>query len=205
MFVPARLAKYGFALTLGIGLVLLGLSSCSSTAGSPPSTPVAQASTPTATASVPTPSDTATGTGATNCQATQLTVAFQSQQSGLSNFANIYSLQNISQQTCTLDGYPGVQLLDASQQPVAVTFSQQTTAYLFNSQNPQLVTLAHGASGYFIVEWDAAINGSGNCPGAAFVLVTPPGDQVSFRIASMVPVCTGSVIVSPIEPTAFGY
>jgi hypothetical protein len=203
-------AKLGFALTLGIGLVLLGLSGCSSTATATGSTIVTQL--PTATESPTTsepPTATALTTGLTNCQTGELALGLQSQQSGASNFANIYRLENTSQQTCTLEGYPGVQLLNASQQSLTIGVSQETSAYLFNNQQPQLVTLAPAASAYFILEWNAAVNGSGNCPGAAFVLVTAPGpqpgDQGNLSISSMVDVCAGSVIVSPIEPTAFGY
>ena len=102
-----------------------------------------------------------------------------------------------------------MQLLNESQQSLTIGVSKQTSAYLYNNQQPQLVTLAPAASAYFILEWNAAVNGSGNCPGAAFVWVTPPGpqpgDQGNLSISSTVGVCTGSVIVSPIEPTAFGY
>jgi hypothetical protein len=203
MGISVRSANYGFALTLGISLVLLGLSSCASTATATHLPTATQL--PTATES---PTATAVTAGLTNCQTTQLTLGFQGQQSGASNFANIYSLKNTSQQTCTLEGYPGVQLLNASQQSLTIAVSQQTSAYLYNNQQPQLVNLAPAASAYFIVEWNAAVNGSGTCPGAAFVLVTPPGpqpgDQGNLSISSMVDVCTGSVIVSPIEPTAFG-
>ena len=194
MYVPLRSAKHGFALTLGIGAVLLVLSSCS-IAGSSPSVSVSQARTPTTTASVPTPT-----TGVTTCRTTQLTLAYDSEQNGLSNFANLYRLTNTSQQTCTMDGYPGLQLLDANQQPMTITVSQQTSAYLYTNQQPQQVTLAPGASGYFMLEWNAGPN---SCPGATFVVVTPPDNQNNLRLADMVDVCTGSVIVSPIEPTSF--
>jgi hypothetical protein len=197
-----RAAKPSFALTVGIGLILLGLSSCSSTASATESPTVAE--TPTATV-LPTATESPTATAVTNCQTTQLTLGMQSQQSGASNFANIYRLKNTSQQTCTLEGYPGVQLLNSSQQSLTIGVSRQTSAYLYNNQQPQLVTVAPAASAYFILEWNAGVNGSGNCPGAAFVLVTPPGNQYNLRISSVVDVCTGSVIVSPIEPTAFGY
>jgi Protein of unknown function (DUF4232) len=196
MCISVRPAKHGVALTLGIGLVLLGLSSCSSTAttAGSPTTPQS-----------PTAAQSPTATAVTSCQTAQLTLGIQSEQSGASNYAYIYSLQNTSQQTCTLEGYPGVQLLSASQQPLTIGVSKQISAYLYNNQQPQLVTLAPAASGFFVLEWNYGVNGSGNCPGAAYVSVTPPGNQLSLPFPSMVDVCTGSVIVSPIEPTAFGY
>jgi hypothetical protein len=190
MGLSVRPAKPGLALTLRLGLVLVGLASCSSAA--------------TVTLS-PSPTASPTALAVTHCQTTQLTLGLQSQQSGASNFANIYQLENSSQHTCTLEGYPGVQLLTASQQPLTIATNQQTSAYLYTNQQPQMVTLAPAAVAYFIVEWNAAVNGSGTCPGAAYVVITPPGNQATLRLASMVDVCTGSVIVSPIEPTAFGY
>jgi hypothetical protein len=141
----------------------------------------------------------------TSCQTTQLTLGLQSQQSGASNFANIYSLKNTSPQSCTLNGYPDVLLLSATQSQLAIPNSQQTSAYFYNNAQPQLVTLAPAASAYFILEWNAGVNGSGTCPGAAYVSVAPPGSQTHLRLASSIDVCTGFVIVSPIEATAFGY
>jgi hypothetical protein len=198
MLVPARSAISGLALALSIGMVLVTLSSCSSSASSSPSANPGQAPTTTATGSSRTQSP--GGAVVTNCHTSQLTLAKQGDENGLGNFANIYRLQNTSQQTCTLEGYPGVQLLDASHQPMSITVLQQTSAYLYNTQTVQLVTLAPGASGYFILEWSA---GASSCGGAASVLVTPPGDQTSLQIANTIQACTGNVIVSPIEPAAF--
>jgi hypothetical protein len=200
MLVPARSALSGLALALSIGAILVTLSSCSSSAGSSPSVVLGQTPTPTTTATGSSPTQSPTGAVATSCQTSQLTLAKQGDENGLGNFANIYRLQNISQQTCTLEGYPGVQLLDENQQPMSITVLQQTSAYLYNAQNPQLVTLAPGASGYFILEWSA---GPSSCAGATSVLVMPPGDQTNLQIASTIEVCTGKVIVSPIEPAAF--
>jgi hypothetical protein len=200
MLVPARSPLSGLALALSIGAILVTLSSCSSSAGSSPSANLGQAPTPTAMAIGSSPTQSPTGAVVTNCQTSQLTLAKQGDENGLGNFANIYRLQNSSQQTCTLEGYPGVQLLDASQQPMSITVLQQTSAYLYNTQTVQLVTLAPGASGYFILEWSA---GPSSCAGATSVLVTPPGDQTSLQIANTIPACTGKVIVSPIEPAAF--
>src|SRR5215469_5362287 len=181
MLVPARSAMSRLALALGIGIILVTLSSCSSSAGSSPSVVLGKTPADTATGSSPTQSP--TGAMVANCQTSQLTLAKQGDENGLGNFANIYRLQNTSQQTCTLEGYPGVQLLDANQQPMPITVLQQTSAYLYNTQSVQLVTLAPGTSGYFILEWSA---GPSSCGGAASVLVTPPGDQTSLQIASMI-------------------
>jgi Protein of unknown function (DUF4232) len=200
MLVLARSALSGLALALGIGAILVTLSSCSSSAGSSPSVILGQAPTPTATVIGSSPTQSPGGAVVTNCQTSQLTLAKQGDENGLGNFANIYRLQNTSQQTCTLEGYPGVQLLDENQQPMSITVLQQTSAYLYNTQTVQLVTLAPGASGYFILEWSA---GPGSCTGAASVLVTPPGDQTSLQFANTIQACTGKVIVSPIEPAAF--
>lgn len=200
MLVPARSAISGLALALSIGAILMTMSSCSSSAGSSPSAALGQTPTPTATAIGSSPTQSPSGAVVTNCQTSQLTLAKQGDENGLGNFANIYRLQNTSQQTCTLEGYPGVQLLDANQQPMSITVLQQTSAYLYNTQTVQLVTLAPGTSGYFILEWSA---GASSCGGAASVLVTPPGDQTSLQIANTIQACTGKVIVSPIEPAAF--
>jgi hypothetical protein len=200
MLVATRSPLSGLSLALGIGLILVTVSSCSSSAGSSPSAILGQTSTPTATATVSSPTQSPTRAVAANCQASQLTLTKQGDENGLGNFANIYRLQNTSQQTCTLEGYPGVQLLDESQQPLSITVLQQTSAYLYPTQTVQLVTLAPSASGYFMLEWWASPT---SCGGATSVLVTPPGDQTSLQIANAIQVCTGKAIVSPIEPAEF--
>jgi hypothetical protein len=140
-------------------------------------------------------SGTATGTAGANCQTAQLTLGEAGDESGDGNFATVFELRNRVQQTCTLEGYPGVELLDASERPMTFAVEQETSAYLVNAQKPGLVTLAPGASSYFLLEWSA---GPTSCPGTAFVLLTPPGDQTSLRIASVMEICSGPVIVSPI-------
>jgi hypothetical protein len=80
------------------------------------------------------------------------------------------------------------------------TINQQTSAYLYNMGDPKLMTLAPGQTGYFILEWSA---GPVSCAGAAYVVVTPPGDQTSLQIGDMLEICTGPVIVSPIGASPF--
>jgi Protein of unknown function (DUF4232) len=198
MLLPVRSTISGLALALGIGVTLITLSSCSSSASSSPPGTLGQAATATAVASSPTRST--AGTGGTTCQTNQLALGRQGDRNGLGNFAVLYGLQNTSQQTCTLDGYPGIRLLDTNQQPMTFIVNQQTSAYLYNMESPQLITLAPGQSGYFVVEWSA---GPASCAGAAYVMVTPPGDQTSLQIADMLEVCTGPVIVSPIGKSPF--
>jgi len=197
MWIPARSANSSPALVLSIGIILVTLSGCSSLAGSSSPT-LGQAPTATGVASSPTQSP--AGTAATTCRTSQLALGRQGDRNGLGNFAVLYSLQNTSQQTCTLQGYPEIQLLDTNQQAMTFTVNQQSSAYLYNMGEPQLMTLAPGQSGYFVVEWSA---GPASCAGAAYLEVTPPGDQTRLQIADMLEICTGPVIVSPIGTSPF--
>jgi hypothetical protein len=192
MGTAVRPARHVVALALGIGLVLLGLSSCSSTS-SPATSPTATHS-PTATA-------------LTTCQAIQLTLGIQSEQSGNGNRAYLYQLENNASDACTLEGYPVVRVLNMQLQPLPIPVSQQTSAYLYTNAQPQLVTLASAANAYFVVEWVGAEYGSGTCISAGWVEVILPGNQLPLAFPSPIAVCTGGVAVSPIEPTltALGY
>lgn len=191
-----RTARHAVALTLGLAAVLVALTNCGSS-------PVPAVS---ATATRP-----ATVTAATPCQAINLTLGIEDEQSGDGNRAYIFQLVNGAKDACTLDGYPGVQLLDTHLHPVSIPVKQQTDAYFYTNAQPRLVTLASAATAYFVVDWFGSEYGSGTCPSAGYIQVMLPGVQAPGAEVLFFPApittCAGGAAVSPIEPTltALGY
>ncbi len=173
-------------LVLGLMLVCGSLVACGST------------STPAATAS---PSATSTAIQAETCQTSQLALAKVQSGAGLGHVGVLLGLENSSQRACALEGYPGLQLLDASQHPLPTHVQQTTMAYTFHVPDPQRLVLAPATSAYVHIEWsDMAPSGQGCSHNAAFLQVTPPQTQSPLVIALDIGACDGALISSPLEP-----
>ena len=140
------------------------------------------------------------------CQASQLALTYESSQVGMGNRADQFSLRNDSNSTCTLFGYPHIQLLNADSQPISTHITQVTSAYLFQSSAPQAVSLQAGAKSYFIVEWVTGMCAGYSSPSliGAFLQVTPAGatsaltTSASSGVDGGIDAC-GDVVVSPIS------
>ena len=120
------------------------------------------ASTPTTARIVPT------------CKTSQLTLAFDRSDALVANRADQFYLQNTSTSTCTLFGYPRIQMLLADRHPTPTHSSQATSAYLFQTALKH-VSLQAAAKSYFIIEWVAGTCAQYASTAGAFVQVTPPG------------------------------
>ena len=182
-------------------LFLLGLSfTCAALAG------CGSASTSTAGARPPSATNTATATATAmqrpTCQTSQLTLTLDRSGVALGHVSVLLRLANRSQQTCVLDGYPRLQLLDAHQQPLPTHEQQTTSAYTFTVPAPQPVVLAPGAGAYVHLEWrDVPLSDQPCFSGVAFLQVTPPHNQTPLLLALDAGGCDGTLITSPFEPT----
>ena len=109
------------------------------------------------------------------------------------------ALRNTGTATCTLGGYPGLQLLDAAgvQLPTHVV---RAGSYPFTDFAPSTVTLAAGGTAYVNLGYSDVPSGSEtSCPKAASLWVTPPGayDHLTTTLA-LAPCAGGTVTVSPV-------
>jgi hypothetical protein len=107
------------------------------------------------------------------CQPSQLTLAMDPAHSsgGAAGSLGItYIFTNTSATACTLGGFPGLQLLNASNQPL-------TTTTIRSSETPTTVTLQPGRNAWFDIEFPTQ-TGFGNlqCPTSAALAVIPPND-----------------------------
>ena len=143
-----------------------------------------------------------TWTGPT-CQTSQLTLAYDRSDVGLGNRADQFSLQNTSTSTCTLFGYPHIQMLLADRHPTPTHATQVTSGYLFQT-TLKVVSLQAGAKSYFIVEWVSGMCVHYVSTAGKFLQVTPPGDtgilttSASAGADGGIDAC-GNIEVSPVS------
>ncbi len=180
----------------------------------PPSTPTQPPATPTATtpSSTPTPTQppaTPTEmTGVSICQTNQLALAYDKSDALVSNRGDQFSLQNTSASTCTLEGYPNVQMLLATHWETPTQETQDTNSYFFASAvQVQTVSLQPGAKAYFVISWIAGQCAQSAATTGSYIQVTPPDDTgilivpTSDGADSGIDAC-GTIHVSPIAATS---
>jgi hypothetical protein len=117
------------------------------------------------------------------CHTSQLAGSLQKDQSGLSAYGNAADLmlRNTSRQTCTVYGFPGLQLFSGGDgRPLP------TNAVRENVPNARVVTLAPGASATALLQWNepADLQQDPSCDGPAVgqVGVIPPDETTSLEI-----------------------
>ncbi len=139
------------------------------------------------------------------CQTGQLLLVAGQMTSNLGNAGVQLSFQNRSRVSCTLSGYPTLQLLDAQQKPVQAKILRSTAGYLYSTRPPQMISLHPGQKAYFAVTWGNL--GCGKLPPASyaspvsFLRVTPPRNQLSLLVAVQFCAFGNAVSVSPLEPS----
>jgi cytoskeletal protein RodZ len=180
----------------------------------PPSTPTQPvatpaASTPPSTSKPTQPVATPTAiTAVSICQTNQLALAYDKSDGLVANRGDQFSLQNTSASTCTLDGYPDVQMLLATNQPTPTQEMQVTGSYFFASPvQIQTVSLQPGAKAYFVISWVAGQCAQPAVTAGIYIQVTPPGDTGTLTASTSagadggIDAC-GTIRVSPISATS---
>ena len=113
-----------------------------------------------------------------------------------------FGLTNRGTVTCTLLGYPGMQLLDANGQPLPTTVIRGHYEVV-DTVPEQTATLAPGAQARFYYMYSDTLGG-GNptaCPTASTVEITPPGAYNHLTVATSIAACEGHIWVSPVTTT----
>jgi len=158
--------KYKLILALD-GIILL--SACSSTAKTTPTVS-------------PTPSTTATPATLT-CETSQLSIQLGAQDAAMgSRGVTGMSFVNTSAKSCTLEGYPNLQMFDSTGKSLP-THVIHFGSFAAPNSTAGLVTLAPGAKASFDLLY-AAQTGYGNayCPTSSKVAFTPPGSKVALTL-----------------------
>lgn len=160
--------------------------------------------TPQSTATQPTPSPSATSqstpaapAAGERCHTRELGAALQQQRPGGGSRYAVLTLTNRSNRSCPVTGFPGLQLLDSSRQPLP------TNAVRDQQQPTQTVQLAPGAAAYTTLHW-GLVPGDGEpqatqCePTPAAVQITPPDETTQLTIGwTYGPVCQKGKIDLP--------
>jgi hypothetical protein len=121
-----------------------------------------------------------------------------SEQGGLGHVGLQFSVKSLTQQACYLEGYPGMQMVDANGHDIA-TRLRWGNGYLFGNQTKQYVVLKTGQAAYFDVEWVHFPTGNQSCPTASYLLVTPPDERTTIAVpVSLQDVCGGALTTSPV-------
>jgi hypothetical protein len=112
-------------------------------------------------------------------------------------------LTNQSGATCTLFGYPGMQLLDVAGHFLPTNVIRGGGPLFDNAQanlGPSTVVLAPQRKAAFSFSYsDVPVGNETSCPTSTSALVTPPGDFTSATVALAIAPCGGGTIhVSPV-------
>lgn len=173
--------------------------SSTTTTTAPPTTTTA----PVTTTSRPSPTTAPTTTTpqTTTCQVSQLQVSPGTPNGAAGTIYFSFVFTNTSPSTCTLNGYPGMQLLDASGNnlPTNVIRGGVTFGTPAANQPPSTVTLAPQQQAVFDGSYSDVPSGNEtSCPTSASTLITPPNDFSSATVTFQSTACGGNIHVSPV-------
>ncbi len=197
-------------LAVGVSLAVAGCSSSSKQTPPSPSPTTSASASPTPT---PTPSATATPTPTTTptptptpvepaiyCRLSELSVT-PGQSNGAAGSITVPVLfKNISQRTCSLQGYPGVAGLNAAGQQV----TQAVRTPFTHVGPPSAISLAPGQTASAPVQGsDVPVGTATTCVSYPKLLVTPPGETHSQQVVVTLPGCNG-LRVGPVVAGTMG-
>ena len=195
---------------LGVGAVLTvaGLAGCtkagasSSGMGAPSGGPSVTASQ--TTASQTTASQGPTASGPAECKIGQLDVSITAGDAGVGHRSKVVVFRNTGSTRCVLQGYPGIAALDGAGDQVAQA-KRTPSGYLGGvaSGKAPLVNLAPGQSASATVEALAFGPNGESCTGYTGLLVTPPDETHSVRVAWGSDGCS-DLQVHPVVPGTSG-
>jgi hypothetical protein len=141
------------------------------------STSTSAAAAPTTTAG-PTPATAAPST----CRAADLSASFLGGQAATGHGLLGFALHNVSDHSCTSFGYPGVEFLTKSGQPLS-TIPNHTTRDFFGVLPKAELTVSPGATISFRLGITHGAAASAGCTTAYAVQVIPPNDTSTLRIS----------------------
>jgi hypothetical protein len=172
-------------------------STTSTTRSSKTSATKASTSTTRSTASTSTGSSTTTGTA--TCAPTDLSGSVVGSSGAAGTIEITVALKSTATTTCTLAGYPGLQLVSSTGAALPTNVVRKGT-YSFTAMAPTTVTLPSGQTAYFNVGYsDVPTATETSCPTASMLEVTPPNDVDHLVIsATLAPCGGGTLVVSPV-------
>jgi hypothetical protein len=139
------------------------------------------------------------------CLPSQLQVTPQQGNGAAGTIYTTVNLTNSSSATCTLQGYPGMQLLNAQggSLPTNVVRGQMQFPTAAANQAPAVVTLAPQQTATFALAYeDVPVGNETSCPTSAKAEITPPNDTAYVIVTLAIGPCGGGTVhVSPVYPS----
>lgn len=180
-------------------------STTQTTATRPTTSAATTGSAPTATGAQTTTTTTTTTATPSICRAGDLSGSFLGGQAATGHGLLGFALRNQSAHACTSFGYPGVEFLDKSGQPLT-TLPTHTTDDFFGSLPKTELTVAPGATISFRLGVTHGAGASSGCTTAYGLQVIPPNDTSTLRIGlpNGAYECQ-TTTVSPVQPGESAY
>lgn len=180
--------REGLSLNLSL-FFLFGLTMVLSTCGT--------ASTRTAISALPTSRPAPSPSVPAACRTEQLRLALDQDVSNMGNAGLQLTFENASRESCTLAGYPALQLLDTHHKQLPMKIARSTYEYLYHMHDPQVITLQPGKKAYVVLSW-----GNQGCSNetyhVSFLQLTPPDNQTPLLLANEFCAFGNQVALSPL-------
>lgn len=110
-------------------------------------------------------------------------------------------LTNTARATCTVLGYPGLQLLDARRHYLATTAVRGVVPG--GAAAPALVLLRPGGQAHVRYDYNHVPTGAGSaaqqCPVSGYLEVTPPDATDFLLLRAALDPCNGRIVVGPVQ------
>src|SRR5258708_18376483 len=164
----------GLSLTPAL-FCLFGLTMVLSTCGTP--------STRTAASALPTPRPDPSPSVHATCRTEQLRLALDQDVSELGNAGLQLTFENASRESCTLAGYPALQLLDTHHKQLPMKIARSTYEYLYHMHDPQVIALQPWTKAYVVLCWRNQ-GCSNETYHVSFLQLTPPDNQTPLLLAN---------------------
>ncbi len=163
---------------------------------SPPPPPTTATLNPPAS-SIPTSSVPASPTDPGRCLRSELAATDDGGQGAGGTYFGRIAFRNISQQSCHLEGFPGLLRLDGAGQPRPTTVTRRGIAGLVNLAPQGYASFAYSTS-------NTPFGDVATCPAPAQLEVTPPDALDNIVVTEQMPDCSPVVQVSAVLPDRIG-
>lgn len=187
------------ACVFAAGLTVAGCTSSSSSSSSAGSatTPAASASSTAqassaASATSSSPPAQAAGSAAT-CQPADLSLALGAKSGGTGQQTLAVDLTNKGSSSCTMDGFPGVNLVGAANGQ-----KNYTWPLLRSSASYSKVTLQPGGTAHFDLKYEPGVSGDGTNISVAKMVITPPNAYTQAELTWNQPVLLQDAATHPV-------
>jgi hypothetical protein len=146
------------------------------------------------------------GPAVRHCSSSQLRLSYVNTQGATGHLEATFALRDASARSCSLQGYPGAQLLDAAGRPLVTHLKRGGGFFPDTLTTPRRVLLTPGASAQFGLSFadnNEYVHGK-PCPAASTLESIPPNARSPLRVAltggghpAFVP-CGGQLVASPV-------